>query len=170
MEEIRGCDSASTNAIQAGLACPRQFLTAGTLPAGLGLPCPAPAPSLRAGDGMGQDGGIPAGVKGRSASWGARSESPTHLLLSLWGALSSGCCGGRLLEAPLALSRHERAGEGLGAQPGGWSRGIFLTFSPYVAARLSPSPRTSLTAARNKALTCRRCGRTKLPLCPPGGA
>lgn len=46
MEEIRGCDSASTNAIQAGLACPRQFLTAGALPAGLGLPCPAPAPSF----------------------------------------------------------------------------------------------------------------------------
>lgn len=38
MEEISGCDSTSSNAIQAGLACPWRFLTAGTLPAGLGLP------------------------------------------------------------------------------------------------------------------------------------
>lgn len=107
MEEIRGCDSASANAIQAGLACPRQFLTAGTLPAGLGLPCPAPAPSLRAGDGTGRDGGIPAGAKGRSASGEARSpaDPPTRLLPSLRGTLLSGCSGDRLLEASLAPSR-----------------------------------------------------------------
>lgn len=46
MEEISGCDSASSNAIQARLACPRQFLTPGTLPVGLGRPRPDTSPLL----------------------------------------------------------------------------------------------------------------------------
>ena len=61
MEEISGCDSASSNAIQARLACPRQFLTPGTLPAGLG--CPRPHTSPLAWKGR-EGGGIPAAVRG----------------------------------------------------------------------------------------------------------
>lgn len=61
MEEISGCDSASSNAIQAKLPCPRQFLTPVTLPVGLGRP--RPDTSLSHEEGMGK-GGIPAAVRG----------------------------------------------------------------------------------------------------------
>lgn len=50
MEEISGCDSASSNAIQARLACPRQFLTPGTLPVGLSCPRPNTSPLLHGRD------------------------------------------------------------------------------------------------------------------------
>lgn len=53
MEEISGCDSASSNAIQARLACPRQFLTPGTMPVGLGRPRPDTSPSRVKGTGAG---------------------------------------------------------------------------------------------------------------------
>lgn len=161
MEEIRGCDSASTNAIQAGLACPRQFLTAGTLPAGLGLPCPAPAPSLRAGDGIGQDGGIPAGVKGHSASWGARSEFPTRLLLSLWGALLSGCCRGSSGSVPPRMSRGGSRSSAWGLEP--WlcrACGSWLRRGALGAVCLSAGP---LPAPR--CLLCFHSSRTRAERC-----
>lgn len=58
MEEISGCDSASSNAIQARLACPPQFLPPSTLPLGLG--CPHPNTSLSCVDGTG---GIPGTIR-----------------------------------------------------------------------------------------------------------
>ena len=67
MEEISGCDSASSNAIQARLACPQQFLTPGTLPAGLGHPCPDTSPSRV--EGMGEGGFLSLSVGWSKGMW-----------------------------------------------------------------------------------------------------
>lgn len=98
MEEISGCDSASTNAIQARLACPRQFLTPSTLPLGLG--CPRPNTSCV--EGMGQGGFLAPSVGSNKGMWcWLRPVNPcAHPLLPL------GCSADGLVEVSLALSRH----------------------------------------------------------------
>lgn len=111
MEEISGCDCASSNAIQARLACPRQFLTPVTLPVGLGCPRPDMSPSRVEGAG---EAGIPAadhGVKQRDVApaWRLADQQANPcacLLLSLQGAPLLGCSLDWLAEASLALSRH----------------------------------------------------------------
>lgn len=91
MEEISGCDSASSNAIQAKLACPRQFLTPVTLPVGLGRP--RPDTSLSHEEGMGKGGDSCrspwAGAKGRGTS--SETRRPTSEPLCLSPAVSSAC-------------------------------------------------------------------------------
>lgn len=111
MEEISGCDSASSNAIQARLACPRQFLTPSTQAVGLGRPHPDMFPSCMEGTG---EAGIPATVHGleqRDVALARRLAGQqvnpcACLLLSLQGAPLSGCSADGLAEASLALSCH----------------------------------------------------------------
>lgn len=88
MEEISGCDSASSNAIQARLACPWQFLTPSTLPLGLG--CPHPNTSLSCVEGMGQRGSLPPSVGGWLRDSQANNRSPVLVPCCLWGALLMG--------------------------------------------------------------------------------
>lgn len=100
MEEISGCDSASSNAIQARLACPRQFLTPSTLPLGLGCP----HPNVSCVEGMGQGEFLAPSMVGDKGMWcwlrdlQANKRTPVLVPCCLWGAL--------LMEASLALLCH----------------------------------------------------------------
>lgn len=105
MEEISGCDSASSNAIQARLACPRQFLTPSTLPLGLGCPRPnTPCPPAWKGWDRGDSGTVRGGQQ-RDVVLAQRLTSKQANPCACH-PLSLGCSADGLLEAPLALSRH----------------------------------------------------------------
>lgn len=104
MEEISGCDSASSNAIQARLACPRQFLTPSTLPLGLG--CPHPNTSLSCVEGMGR--GIPGTICGGQQRDVVLAQILTGKQVNPCACppLSLGCSADGLVEASVALSHH----------------------------------------------------------------